>query len=153
MPRTFLAGCLSAAAFALTASAAAPCGSLTSLALSHITVMSAKIVGAGEFTLPTPGRGPNPNAPFQKLPAFCKVTASLKPTADSDIRIEVWLPVAGWQFSVARLTDPDDAPEYWLSRPVEERLRALELLRRTFYGDSASEGLQRVLEVAQLEQR
>lgn len=57
-------------------------------------------------------------------------------------------------FSVARLTDPDDALAYWLSRPVEERLRALELLRRTFYGyTSASEGLQRVLEVAQLEPR
>jgi hypothetical protein len=58
------------------------------------------------------------------------------------------------RFSVARLTDPDDAVEYWLSRTVEERLRALELLRRTFYGyASASEGLQRVLEVAQLERR
>jgi hypothetical protein len=56
-------------------------------------------------------------------------------------------------FSVARLTDPDDALEYWLSRPVEERLRALEFLRRTFYGASASEGLQRVFEVAQLKQR
>jgi len=58
------------------------------------------------------------------------------------------------QFSVVRLTDPDDAVAYWLSRPVEERLRALELLRRTFYGyTSAGEGLQRVLEVAQLEPR
>jgi hypothetical protein len=56
-------------------------------------------------------------------------------------------------FSVARLTDADDAVEYWLSRPVEERLRALELLRRTSYGyTSATEGLQRVLEVAQLQQ-
>jgi hypothetical protein len=58
------------------------------------------------------------------------------------------------KFSVTSLTDPDDAVGYWLSRPVEERLRALELLRRTFYGyTSASEGLQRVLEVAQLEPR
>jgi hypothetical protein len=58
------------------------------------------------------------------------------------------------QFSVARLTDPDDSVAYWLSRPVEERLRALELLRRTFYGHaSSSAGLQRVLEVAQLEPR
>jgi hypothetical protein len=56
------------------------------------------------------------------------------------------------QFSVAELTDPDDALEYWLSRPVEERLQALEHLRRTFYGNSiVSEGLQRVLEVAELE--
>jgi hypothetical protein len=58
------------------------------------------------------------------------------------------------QFSVVRLTDRGDAVGYWLSRPVEERLRALELLRRTFYGyTGASEGLQRVLEVIQLEQR
>jgi hypothetical protein len=56
------------------------------------------------------------------------------------------------QVSIAHLTDPDDSVAYWLSRPVEERLRALELLRRTFYGyTGAGEGLQRVLEVAQLE--
>ncbi len=55
------------------------------------------------------------------------------------------------QVSVARLTDRDDAVEYWLSRPVEERLQALELLRQTFYGDaSVTGGLQRVLEVAEL---
>jgi hypothetical protein len=57
------------------------------------------------------------------------------------------------QFAAARLSDPDDAVEYWLTRPAEERLRAIELLRRTFYGyTSADEGLQRVLEVAWLEQ-
>ncbi len=58
------------------------------------------------------------------------------------------------QLSVARLTDPDDSRCYWLSRPVEERLQALELLRRTFYGPNyAAEGLQRVLEIAKLERR
>jgi hypothetical protein len=57
------------------------------------------------------------------------------------------------QISVVSLTDKDDAVEYWLSRPAEERLRALEFLRRTFYGSSATEGLQRVIEVAQLELR
>jgi hypothetical protein len=58
------------------------------------------------------------------------------------------------EFSVGHVTDPDDAVAYWLSRPPEERFRALELLRRTFYGyTDASEGLQRVLEVVQLEPR
>src|SRR5467141_5173371 len=33
---------------------------------------------------------------FPHLPAVCRVTASLKPTSDSDIRIEVWLPIADW---------------------------------------------------------
>ncbi len=81
---------------ASTIASATPCGSLTSLALLHSTILSAKTVAAGEFALPTPGRGPNPNAAFKKLPAFCRVAASLKPTSDSDIRIEVWLPMAGW---------------------------------------------------------
>src|SRR5512143_2743131 len=76
--------------------AGTPCESLTSLALPHTTILSAKPVAAGEFTPPTLGRGPNPNAVFKSLPAFCRVAAALKPTGDSDIRIEVWLPVAGW---------------------------------------------------------
>jgi hypothetical protein len=33
---------------------------------------------------------------YKQLPAFCHVTALAKPTTDSDIRIEVWLPAAGW---------------------------------------------------------
>jgi hypothetical protein len=56
------------------------------------------------------------------------------------------------KFSVVRLTDPDDSVEYWLSRPVVERLQALEYLRRISYGPSASEGIQRVLEVVKLEE-
>ncbi len=58
------------------------------------------------------------------------------------------------QFSVAKLSDPDDQVAYWLTRPVTERLQALELLRRTFYGESiATARLQRVFEVAQLQRR
>ena len=34
--------------------------------------------------------------PFSTLPAFCRVVAGLKPSASSDIRMEVWLPIAGW---------------------------------------------------------
>ena len=30
------------------------------------------------------------------LPAFCRVAATLKPSSDSDIKIEVWLPSANW---------------------------------------------------------
>ena len=33
---------------------------------------------------------------FSTLPAFCRVAATLKPSTDSDIKIEVWLPAAGW---------------------------------------------------------
>jgi feruloyl esterase len=33
---------------------------------------------------------------FSTLPAFCRVAATLKPSPRSDIRMEMWLPVAGW---------------------------------------------------------
>ena len=29
-------------------------------------------------------------------PAFCRVAATLKPSSDSDIKVEVWLPLSGW---------------------------------------------------------
>jgi feruloyl esterase len=78
--------------------AAATCESLQSLAIPQTTITSAQSVAAGQFTLPagTPpafgGRGPN----FQDLPAFCRVTATAAPTSDSEIKIEVWMPAAGW---------------------------------------------------------
>src|SRR5512141_1353737 len=80
----------------LAAAASTPvsCDSLTSAALPHVTITSAKSVGAGEFSPPEGARGPA--AAFKALPAFCRVQASLKPSEDSDIRIEVWLPAAGW---------------------------------------------------------
>ena len=34
--------------------------------------------------------------PFALLPAFCRVTATLTPSPASDIRMELWLPIAGW---------------------------------------------------------
>jgi len=37
---------------------------------------------------------------------------------------------------------PKDDLAYWLSRPVEERIEAVEILRREYYGSSAR--LQRI---------
>jgi feruloyl esterase len=33
---------------------------------------------------------------FNALPSFCRVAATLKPSAASDIRMEAWLPIDGW---------------------------------------------------------
>lgn len=53
-------------------------------------------------------------------------------------------------FSVARLTDPDDAKAYWAAKSPEERLAAAELMRQIAYGyDPATTRLQRVLSIAQ----
>ncbi|HTW22808.1 MAG TPA: tannase/feruloyl esterase family alpha/beta hydrolase [Candidatus Baltobacteraceae bacterium] len=79
---------------------AASCESLTSLSLPDATVTKAELVAAGAF-VPPPRVGPPPPIDFgpvdySHVPAFCRVSATLKPTSDSDIKIEVWLPVSGW---------------------------------------------------------
>ena len=33
---------------------------------------------------------------YGALPAFCRVTATLTPSSDSDIEIEVWMPTTDW---------------------------------------------------------
>lgn len=33
---------------------------------------------------------------FNTLPTFCRVAATLKPSPASDIRMEMWMPIAGW---------------------------------------------------------
>src|SRR5271166_6468378 len=73
---------------------ASSCESLTSLTLPDTTITSAQPVAAGEFT--APAGGPPAAMNFKRLPAFCRVSATLAPSKDSDIKIEVWLPASGW---------------------------------------------------------
>jgi feruloyl esterase len=73
--------------------AATSCESLSALTLPDATITLAQTVPAGGFTPPGPG---GTAQAFAKLPAFCRIAATLKPSSDSDIKIEVWLPVSGW---------------------------------------------------------
>jgi feruloyl esterase len=72
---------------------AASCESLRSVALPNVAITQATVVAAGQFTLQ--GRGAVPPA-MAKLPEFCRVAATLTPSKDSDIKIEVWMPSQGW---------------------------------------------------------
>jgi feruloyl esterase len=74
---------------------AATCDSLKSLSLDKATVDTVQAVAAGAFQQPggRAGRGGNP---FADLPAFCRVALTAKPSSDSDIKIEVWLPAENW---------------------------------------------------------
>src|SRR5260370_11128992 len=73
---------------------AATCDSLATLSLPNTSITRTALVPAGEFT--------QPNAPppqqqlFKRLPALCRVAATLSPTSDSEIKIEVWLPAETW---------------------------------------------------------
>ena len=73
---------------------AATCESLRSLSLPNVTVTQAIVVGPGQFSPQGAGGTVPPDA--AKLPAFCRVAATLTPTRDSDIKIEVWMPGQGW---------------------------------------------------------
>jgi len=51
---------------------------------------------------------------------------------------------------LAKLTDPPDDLEFWLTKSPQERLAGVELMRQIAYGyDPDTERLQRVLSVAQ----
>ena len=80
----------------LPAIAATPCADLAKVTIANTTITRAENVGAGAFTPPPGGRGGGANQ-FANLPAFCRVQATLKPSSDSDIKMELWMPVeASW---------------------------------------------------------
>lgn len=74
------------------------CEDLAKTSLPNTKVNSAEIVAAGAFQPPAglPAWMVGDPAFYKTLPAFCRVALEDKPTADSDIKIEVWLPMTGW---------------------------------------------------------
>jgi feruloyl esterase len=74
------------------AHAATDCANLKSLSLPHTAINLAEMVSAGAFHPQPAGRG-GPQQ-FADLPAFCRIQATLTPSSDSDIKVEVWMPEA-----------------------------------------------------------
>ncbi len=69
---------------------AADCASLKNLALADTRFALADAVTSGVVEIADAG------PPLRDLPAFCRVAGELRPTSDSRIRFEVWLPAEGW---------------------------------------------------------
>ena len=74
--------------------AADACSRLAQSGLPHVAVTAAAAVAPGAFS-PPGGNGAS-SAPFASLASFCRVQATLTPTPDSDIKMELWLPASGW---------------------------------------------------------
>jgi hypothetical protein len=55
----------------------------------NTTITTAAVVSGGSLTT-------RPDQTLDKLPEFCRVVGVSKPTDDSHINFEVWLPVNGW---------------------------------------------------------
>ncbi len=80
------------------------CENLKSLSIPGVEFTAVETVAAGPY-LPPPraglgAGGPAPQAgrPVQPqmLPAHCRVAATLKPSSDSDIKMELWMPAENW---------------------------------------------------------
>lgn len=73
------------------------CAALAKLKLPDTLIIQAERVEAGAYSPSNASRRtPAEIETYKHLPAFCRVAATLTPSKDSDIKIEVWLPVSGW---------------------------------------------------------
>jgi feruloyl esterase len=79
-----LIACLPLLSGAWLQAAPGSCESLASLNLPGATITSAESVAAFSYKA------------FMDLPAFCRVAATLKPSSDSEIKMELWLPADRW---------------------------------------------------------
>jgi len=95
----FIVSLLSSVAFAQDKPAASTqsCDNVAKLSLPNTKIVSAQTIPAGAFPLPG---GASPSGPmaslYKSLPSFCRVVAQATPSADSDIKIEIWMPSSDW---------------------------------------------------------
>src|SRR5665213_3710683 len=83
-----LVGAVSVSAFA------EDCSKLAQVTLDNAKIDVAELISAGQYT--PPAGGPGNRDVFKDLPPFCRVKATLKPSSDSAIKMEVWLPASNW---------------------------------------------------------
>ncbi|CAN5134386.1 tannase/feruloyl esterase family alpha/beta hydrolase [soil metagenome] len=75
----------------------AKCAALSAGTIPDAHIVSAGVVAAGKF-VPSGTRGGSNDlaARMATMPAFCRIVARAEPTTDSNILIEVWLPLTKW---------------------------------------------------------
>ena len=92
----FLSLLLIPVAFGQKTGTPASCAALANLSLPDTNIVLAQQVEAGKYAPAQPPRDPDDAKLYNSLPAFCRVVARVAPTSDSDIKVEVWMPVSGW---------------------------------------------------------
>ncbi len=104
------------------AKAATRCEELTSLSLPDTTITVARSMSAGAFVPTKPFSLPFPILPpYKDLPAFCRVAATVKPTNDSNINFEIWMPESGWNGKFLGVGNGGYSGEIWypaMSEPL-----------------------------------
>ena len=67
------------------------CADMKAAGIPKTVVAVAEVVPAGQFRSPAPAAF-GPPADYSRLPTFCRVAGTIRATAESDIRFELWLP-------------------------------------------------------------
>ncbi len=88
---------------------AADCTALKNLKLENTEITLAEAVTSGSLTI-------SGNAPMSGLPAFCRVVGVMRPSDDSEIRFEVWMPAEGWTGRYLGVGNGGFAGEIWYSQ-------------------------------------
>jgi feruloyl esterase len=82
--------------FALNVAAPTSCERLKALPFPDATIISAELLPTGPMKSDSKMPPMGPPQPALTLPAYCRVAAVLKPSPDSHIEMEVWLPADTW---------------------------------------------------------
>lgn len=91
MQTRFLSVCfLIVVGFSAASVHAADCSSLRKLKFPDTSITLAESVVSGNLSLSASSQ------PLQELPKFCRVAGVIRPSSDSEIRFEVWMPQDNW---------------------------------------------------------
>jgi feruloyl esterase len=81
--------------FTATALAQIPCRGLNTVSLPDTKIIALRLIPPGPYTPSAGGAASSPASPVI-LPEYCLVAAVLRPSPDSYIEMELWLPTEGW---------------------------------------------------------
>ena len=117
------------------------CEKLASAAGPETRVTAAVRVAGGAFT--APGQPSEPfNPTFSKMPAFCRIAATISPVAGSEIKMEVWMPAEGWNGKFVGIGNGGFSGAIWypaMSDPLQRGTQS-----RALTGATTAEGQTRV---------
>lgn len=71
------------------------CSDLRSFQINQGNINAIEWVAAGTFR-PAGSSASVVNSPYSTLPEFCRISISLHPSDDSNIKLELWLPLTNW---------------------------------------------------------
>jgi feruloyl esterase len=134
----------------LATATATPCEGLRASSIPGAIIATAAMVPAGPFVPPDDGRGAPPagrgGAPGGRgqsppsLPAHCRVTMVLKPTSDSNINVELWMPAENWNGKLLIVGNGGFAGSIQGYRDMQDALRLGYATAGTDTGHSATDG-------------